>query len=170
MCAMKTMVGRRWAPVVTVPAMLLALGALSACGGDDDEPGGDETTSASDTESPGEGESTPPTTSPPDLPVPPQLGRAEGAVDDVEWDQAECGTEAGEQSVSGTITNSTDARTGYLVQISWTNNTSDVLGLGYELIRGARPGEETEWTIDADVADGATQCVIFVQRGVIKKG
>jgi hypothetical protein len=164
---MKTRKGR-WTPLVAVPAMLVALAGCSDDDGGDDEPR-DSAETASDSPSASE-TSTPPTITPPDTPVPPTVGKAAGALDDIEWDPASCSTEPGEQSVSGTLTNSTDRATGYLVQISWTTATSDTLGLGYDVVRGAEPGEETEWEITADVPEGVTQCVIFAQRGVIKKG
>jgi hypothetical protein len=116
------------------------------------------------------GGSRPPTITPADVPTPPVVRKAQGAVADVEWDQASCTTRAGTQTTSGTLTNPTDERTGYLVQVSWTSATSDVLGLGFDVVRGARPGAETPWEVEAEVPEGATQCVLTVQRGVIKKG
>lgn len=154
--------------MLVVPAMVLA---MSGCSGDD-EGDTDATTSdgASDTATP-DGSETPTaiTTSPPDLEPLPTVRQAEGAVADLEFDLSTCETAAGEQTFSGTLTNPTDQATGYLVAISWTNATSDTLGRGVAVVRGAKPGVETEWTVTAEVPEGATQCVPFAQRGVIKK-
>ncbi len=164
---MKTRV-RRWAPLLLVPVVAMS---LAGCSGDDesgDRSGDGAGETAGDTASPS-GSPTAITTSPPDLPTPPQVGRAEGAVADVDWDPTTCETSPGTQTVSGTLTNPTTASTGYVVTISWTNATSDVLALGYQVVRGVKPDQEREWELSADVGEGATQCVINVLRGTIKK-
>ena len=158
---------RRWAPTLAVPVAVMVV-VLAGCSSDDDSAptGGGET--AGDTASPSATES-PITTSPPDLPVPPEVRGSAGAVDDVDWEPAECPTAAGEQTTGGSLANPTDDPAGYLVTISWTNATSDVLGLGFEVVRGVKPGEEREWEVAADVSEGAVQCVINVRRGTIRK-
>lgn len=153
------------APAVAVPALVLA---LTACSGDDgDEGSGDEPSSGA-----ASSESTTPaanTTSPPDIEPLPEVKKPQGARDDITYDESTCGTEAGEQSVSGTLKNPTDKTQGYLVAISWTNATNDTLGQGFAVVRGVQPGAEADWTVDANVAEGAVQCVPFVQRGSIPK-
>lgn len=169
MTGMRTWV-RRVAPMVAVPALVLALAGCSDDGdGGGEGEGGEAGQSASDSPSAGDTESTPPSITPADVPTPPVVRQREGAVADVEWDQASCPLEAGEQSTSGTLTNPTDERTGYLVQVAWTTAGGDVLGLGFDVVRGAVPDEETEWEVTADVPDGVTQCVITVERGVIPR-
>ena len=156
---------------MVVPALGLAtVLAMAGCSGDDDdkEPGDAAGTKATDSASPG-ASPTAVTTSPPDLPTPPTVTRARGARADVDFDPTTCATTAGEQTVSGTLTNSTAKSTAYLVTISWTNATSDTLGLGYSVVRGVEPDQEREWELSATVPEGATQCVINVLRGSIKK-
>lgn len=154
--------------MVAVPALVLALAGCSDDGDGGDEAGGDQT--ASETPAAEDTESEPPSITPADVPEPPRINQAKGAVADVEWDQASCPLEAGEQSTSGTLTNPTPNRTGYLVQVAWTTAGGDVLGRGFDVVRGARPDEETEWEVTAEVPEGVTQCVITVERGVIPKG
>jgi hypothetical protein len=162
---MTTRLGLLRTPQVTVLALVLALGlGLAGCSGDDGEggEGGDGAEAASETATEG-------TTSPPDLPEPDELRNPEGAAADVEWDAASCATEAGEQSVDGTVTNSTDDRTSYVITVSWTNATSDVLGRGVYTAKNVRPGDSEDWDMTAEVSDGAVQCVINVLRGDLKK-
>lgn len=152
--------------MLVVPAMAMA---LAGCSGDDDDKDGDAKAGAATDTATATETATATTTSPPDLPVPPTVGQSQGGVEDVEWDQSACETSPGEQTVTGTLTNPTRKAAGYLVTISWTNATSDTLGLGYTIVRDAKPDQEVEWEVKADVGEGAVQCVINVQRGVIKK-
>src|SRR3712207_3527330 len=105
---------RRVAPMVAVPALVLA---LAGCSDDGDGDGGGEAgdgQSASETPAADSTESEPPSITPVDVPDAPKINQAKGAVADVEWDQASCPLEAGEQTTSGTLTNPTPERTGYL--------------------------------------------------------
>lgn len=164
---MKTRVGR-WAPMLVVPAMVLA---LAGCSGDDEpgEAGSGDNTSATDAPTEGDTTSKPPSTSPPDLEALPTVGQAEGALSDIEYDTATCSTEPGEATIEGTVTNPTDDPQGYLIAFSWTTATGDVLGRSYTIVRGAKPGKKTDWTVEGEVPADVTMCVPFVQRGVIKK-
>ncbi|MEO9322433.1 hypothetical protein ABFT23_03030 [Nocardioides sp. C4-1] len=153
------------APAVAVPALVLA---LTACSGDDgDEGSGDEPSSTPPSSEATTASGT--TTSPPDIEPLPVVNQAQGARDDITFDETTCKTDAGEQTVSGTLTNPTDKAQGYLVAISWTNATNDTLGQGFTVVRGVKPGAEAEWTVEANVAEGAVQCVPFAQRGSIPK-
>ena len=147
--------------MLVVPVLLLGLAACS----DDGAPGDGGTTGA---DAPS-GSPTERTTSPPNLPKEPTVRHSVGAVADVSWDQSTCGTAAGKQTVEGTLTNPTKDRLGYVVTMSWTNDTNDVLGRGIAVVRGARPDEETPWELTGKVVDGATRCVIKVVRGDIPK-
>ncbi|WP_139979824.1 FxLYD domain-containing protein [Nocardioides litoris] len=156
----------RWAPIVVVPTLLLA---VAGCSGDDgDGEAGGQSETASESSTPSEAPTTG-TISPKNLPQLPKIGQAQGAVADVEWDQSECGTTPGEQTVAGTVTNSTDDPTGYVIQINWTNATSDVLASNFATVRGAQPGEAEDWEVQADVPEGVTQCTIFAQRGSLPR-
>lgn len=164
---MKSRVGR-WAPVLLVPTLVLA---LAGCSGDDegDEGGAGPETPSGSAEATASGSATAPAISPADLEDLPEVRQSTGAVKDITWDQTTCSTSPGEQTTGGTLTNPTDARTGYLVSISWTTDGGDTLARGFQVVRGARPGDEVEWEVTAEVPEGATQCVPFVQRGVIQK-
>lgn len=173
---MTTRVGRTRTSMLTavaVPALLLALAGCSGDDGDEGAGGGDDPaaeTASDGASDPAAGESpTAPTTSPPDLEGLPTVTKAAGAAADVQWDQAACPTTPGEQTVEGTLTNPTKKNTGYLVSISWTNDTSDTLARDFQVVRGVQPGKEVAWEVTADVPEGVTQCVLFAQRGVIKK-
>lgn len=154
--------------MVAVPALVIALAGCSDDGGDGDggSAGGEE---ASDTSSPESTESSAPSITPVDVPTPPEIRQKVGARDEVEWDQASCPIEPGEQTTGGTLTNPTKDRTGYLVQVAWTTAAGDVLGRGFDVVRGADPDEETDWEVTAEVPEGVTQCVLTVERGVIPK-
>jgi hypothetical protein len=102
--------------------------------------------------------------SPSDLPAVPTLKKEQGgAVKDLQL--GDCATDSGKRSVKGTITSSLDKKADYLVTVSWTTSTGDVMGRGFALLKGVGPGDSQEFTIRAKVADGATQCVPGVVYG-----
>lgn len=103
--------------------------------------------------------------SPTDLPTPPVVKDAKGAVRDLTL--GECKTEAGQQSVTGSLTSTQAATADFLVTISWTNATGDVMGRGYSVVKKLAPGKTEKFTITAKVAAGATQCVKGVEYGTI---
>lgn len=155
---MKTYVGR-WAPMVLVPTMAIA---LAGCSGDDDDKKADAKPSAAPTSTATSGENT---TTPGKLPTAPRLQNAAGGVADVKWDQASCETAKGTQTVEGTVTNPGRRALDYVITVSWTNDTSDTRAAGIAVVRAAQPKRATDWTLKARVPDGATQCVINVMRG-----
>lgn len=104
--------------------------------------------------------------SPTDLPVPPTVKNPKGAIRDLAL--GECGTEAGEQSVSGRLTSSAKAAADFLVTVSWTTASGDVMGRGFTVVRRLAPGETRKVEIRAKVAPGAMQCVPGVEFGTIK--
>lgn len=136
---------------------LVVVLALAGCSGDDsEEPAeGAPSSDSAGTDS----------ISPPDLPEVPEVRKARGAVADLTL--GDCPTGAGEQTVEGEIVNGGDQRRDVLVVLSWTNDTSDVLGRGVAVVEDLPPGETQTFTVTADVAEGATQCVPNVQRGVV---
>lgn len=105
--------------------------------------------------------------SPTDLPTPPVVKDAQGDVKDL--DLAECGTAAGEQVVTGELTSSLDSVQDFLVTISWTTATGDVMGRGFAVVQDLAPGKTARLEIRAKVAPGATQCVKGVEYGTIAK-
>ncbi len=135
--------------------------ALSGCTGDGDTPDAEASSSAA-------GEATqavdPANVSPSDLPDIPALKRERGgAIKDLEL--GECATDKGNQEVSGTITSSLKKKADYLVTVSWTTSSGDVMGRGFAVLKGIAPGASEDFTIKAKVADGATQCVSGVVYG-----
>ncbi len=139
-------------------ASLLAL-PLAGCSGDDEDPQADGSESPSSSESIDPGN-----VSPSDLPPFPTLKKKQGgAIGDLEL--GDCATDAGKQEVSGTITSSQKRTTDFLVTVSWTTSGNDVMGLGWKFLKGVKPGDSVDFTIKADVADGATQCVKGVEYG-----
>ena len=103
--------------------------------------------------------------SPTDLPTPPEVKDAQGAIRDLTL--AECKTGAGQQSVSGSITSTQTSTADFLVTVSWTNATGDVMGRGYSVLTKVAPGQTVTFQITAKVAPGATQCVKGVEYGSI---
>lgn len=105
--------------------------------------------------------------SPTDLPAPPVVKDAQGAIRDLAL--GACETRAGKQTVKGELKSSQAAPADFLVTVSWTTASGDVMGRGYQVVRNLAPGETKKLTITATVADGAVQCVKGVQFGTIKK-
>ncbi len=165
MTSMTTRLLRRLSPLLLVPAVLVSLAACSDDGDDGGGGGGGGDAAASD--SPTSDATTPTTISPPDLPAEPTVEQSQGAADDVTWSQADCATAAGDQSTEGTVENPTRAPVDYAITVNWTNDTFDVLGRGVAVVRDVAPGKTVEWSVDAEVADGATQCVPKVERGTV---
>lgn len=104
--------------------------------------------------------------SPTFLPTPPVVKDAHGDIKDLAM--GDCKTEAGKQSVDGKLTSSLADKADFLVTVSWTNATGDVMGRGFHVIQDLEPGKTANFTITAKVADGATQCVNGVEYGTIK--
>ncbi|MEZ5093179.1 hypothetical protein [Nocardioides sp.] len=143
---------------LALAAGLLAA-ALAGCSGDDD-PGSEGSTSPSASSTGVD----PGNVSPSDLPDIPVLKKEQGgARDDLEL--GECPTDSGKRAVKGTITSTLKKRADYLVTVSWTTSSGDVMGRGFALLKGVGPGESQDFTIRAKVADGATQCVPGVVYG-----
>lgn len=143
--------------------VLLAAALLAGCSGDEEpeadaSAGASGSASASATVEPGR-------TSPADLPSPPQVKRATGAVKDATV--GECATGKGRQTVTGEVTSSAQRRVDYVVTISWITNKYDVMGLGFAELKGMRPGETRKFEVTAKVAGGATQCTTNVQYGAL---
>ena len=146
---------------VTLPVAALALAAaLTACSGDDDEPSADKSppSSASASVDPGN-------VSPDNLPTVPEVKGAKGAIDALTL--GECETEAGQQTVSGEITSSAKKSADFLVTLSWTTSTSDVMGRGIAVLQDVAPGATEGFEIEAKVAEGAKLCVPGVVYGTI---
>lgn len=140
-----------------VPGLLLA--GCSGDGSDDDDAG-----------APGASSSAPASVdpdkvSPSDLPEVPAVRGAKGALDDVEF--GDCATDAGEQQVTGTVTNSTRKQRDYAITVSWTNDASDVLARGVAVVDAVAVGASEDFELGADVPDAATTCTFFVQRGTV---
>lgn len=104
--------------------------------------------------------------SPTDLPTPPVVKDAKGDIKDLTL--GECGTAAGQQTVTGSLTSSVDATADFLVTVSWTTATGDVMGRGFAVVRKLAPGKTESFEITAKVAPGATQCVKGVEYGTIE--
>jgi len=104
--------------------------------------------------------------SPTDLPTPPTVTDSQGDVKDLVL--GDCKTEAGEQTVTGELTSTLTSPQDFLVTVSWTTASGDVMGRGFTVIQDLEPGKKTTFEIKATVAPGATQCVKGVEYGTIK--
>lgn len=102
----------------------------------------------------------------PKLPEEPTVGDQTGAVKDATF--GSCATSAGAQEVTGKITSSAAETTDYVVTVSWVNGTSDVLARGVAVLKGVPAGGEKDFTVKADVPEGATTCTFHVVRGTVK--
>ncbi len=137
--------------------------SLAGCSGDDgekDKPKADATSAPSDQESVDEAN-----VSPPNLPKVPVVRREKGAIKDVTF--GDCATKAGDQTITGEVTSSAKNTVDYLVTVSWTTGSGDVMGRGFAVIEAMEPGATEEWEITAKVKDGATQCVKGASYGRI---
>lgn len=101
--------------------------------------------------------------SPTDLPAYPTVANAQGAIKDLAL--GECRVEAGEQTVTGTITSSAPGTADYVVVIDWVNATSDVRGRAVAVLKAVKVGEKREFTAKATVASGAVSCIPNVRYG-----
>lgn len=104
--------------------------------------------------------------SPTDLPTPPVVKDPKGAIRDLTL--GDCKTDAGQQTVSGSITSTQTEAADFLVTISWTNATGDVMGRGFKVLKKVAPGATQKFDITAKVSAGATQCVKGVEYGTIQ--
>lgn len=104
--------------------------------------------------------------SPTFLPTPPVVKESQGDIKDLVM--GDCQTEAGKQSIDGKLTSSLTESADFLITVSWTNATGDVMGRGFHVIQDLEPGKTATFTINAKVAPGATQCVKGVEYGTIK--
>ncbi len=152
-----------------VPPLLLGLGlgaGLAGCsGGDDPLPQKGSPTDATSSPSQTRSENT---ISPPNLPEPPAVIDGAGAVADVTYE--ECASATGTQSVSGQVTNPTKKTVSYVIVFNWTNDTSDVLGRGFAVVRDLGGAKTADWKLSAKVSEGATQCVPHAERGQVEEG
>lgn len=97
--------------------------------------------------------------------VPPTLRDAQPAAKDVKVD--ECDFAPGEQSVSGHVTNGGDRAFDYVIQVGWTDNGLESHGGGFAVVEQLAPGKSADWTVNATITAGATQCIPVVLRGVL---
>lgn len=105
--------------------------------------------------------------SPTGMPTPPQVKDAKGDIKDLTVGQ--CATGAGQQTVTGELKSTLSAAADFLVTISWTNATGDVMGRGFQVVKALEPGKSEKIEITAKVGAGATQCVTGVEYGTIAK-
>lgn len=142
---------------------LLIAGALmfaSGCSGDDAP-----TDSSSDATSASPTEGVDPAKVSPKLKKLPTVKKAKGGIRDLEL--GKCATEAGSQTVKGTITSSAKKAADYLVTVSWTTGAGDVMGRGFAVMQDVAPGDSVDFSITAKIKRGATRCVPGVTYGVI---
>jgi len=149
-----------WLTPVLATAIALSLGACSSDDKDKDKEADGPSKSASAEES-----VDPANVSPANLPKVPKVKKAKGAINDLKLDK--CAFEEGKQSVTGEITSSAKDPVDYLVTVSWTTASSDVMGKGFVVIKDIKPGGTESFKVEAKVKDGATQCVPGVTYGVI---
>ncbi|MDQ1105614.1 FxLYD domain-containing protein [Nocardioides zeae] len=103
--------------------------------------------------------------SPADLPTAPVLEGGTGARGDLA--AAECDAAAGVQAVAGELTNSGDAAADYVVVVSWTTATSDVVARGVATVEDLAPGAARSVEVTAEVPSGATACTVNVRRAPV---
>jgi hypothetical protein len=102
--------------------------------------------------------------SPEGLPEIPKVRGAVGAIADLE--AGECSTKRGDVTVAGTVRNPTKKATDYAITVSWINDRSDVRDRAVATVKDLAAGRSARWTVHTKlVADNATQCTFFVQRG-----
>ncbi|MFW6773800.1 hypothetical protein ACOACO_05920 [Nocardioides sp. CPCC 205120] len=151
-----------------VLATALLLGSAACSSGAEEAPRADEPTRSP---------STPPRVdeervSPPGLPDLPVLDGARGARSDLVGDA--CAPAAGSATdpaaavpsvVTGELVNGGSDTADYLVVVSWTNATSDVLARGHQLAEGLAPGAAVPVEVAAELPDEVVACTVNVRRG-----
>ena len=141
------------APAFALFGLLLVV--ASGCSGDADDPDPSPSTTVVSSD---------PAGSASELPDPPRVEDAVGAIDALEL--GACETGAGEQTVTGTVTGVAPT-TDYLVTVSWTTDDGELRGRGWAVVRGLPPKEKADVTISATVAEGATTCIPGVVYGTV---
>ncbi len=146
---------------------LMIAGAMvfaSGCSGDDTpSDSSSETSGAAASAAPTEGVD--PAKVSPKLKKLPVVKKAKGGIRDLEL--GKCATDAGSQTVKGTITSSAKKSADYLVTVSWTTGAGDVMGRGFAVMQDVAPGDSVDFSITAKIKDGATRCVPGVTYGAI---
>jgi hypothetical protein len=150
--------GMRTGRALCALALLVAL-PLAACGGDG---GGEAVSNAKPAAAPAPVAQE--NVSPKGLPEIPKIRGAVGAIADLE--PGTCSTKPGDITVAGTVRNPTEKTTDYAITVSWINDRSDVRDRAVATVKDVAPGRSARWTVHTKlVADNATQCTFFVQRG-----
>jgi hypothetical protein len=150
-----------------IPALCAAIAlatTLSACGGGKKENDKDSESKGDSSESPSASVD-PANVTQVKLRALPTVKKRKGAADDLTI--GKCNTDAGRQAVAGKIKSSAKDTVDYLVTISWTNDTSDVMGQGFVVLEDVAPRSTTKFKIKTKVGEGATRCVTGAEYGVI---
>ena len=172
-----------------VAVLLVAVGALAACSGDDDPPvrtvddapstsaatGGEDASTTDDT-TPGttvapSSETSPATSVPTPTTTPnavisianqPGEGEFEGALEDV--GDIGCAAAEGVWTSSGTVTNPTEGAASYRIFVSFLDAAGETLALIETNLDALDPAESREFAVDfpSDAAD--VTCVLRVER------
>lgn len=94
-------------------------------------------------------------------------GASAGAASDVTI--SKCGTDAGSQKASGTVTNSTKKARDYEILIMWMKNgDGHPYGAAMATLKGVQPGKATNWSVTATVSQKVDTCAKHVVAGTIK--
>jgi len=101
----------------------------------------------------------------PKLPSVPTVTDETGAIKDATF--GSCATTAGAQEVTGKVASSANAASDYVVTVSWVNATSDVLARGVTVLKEVPAGGSKDFSVKAEVPDGATTCTFHVVRGTL---
>ncbi|MBH0008180.1 hypothetical protein [Salinibacterium sp. SWN1162] len=139
--------------VTAVPFAILAF-TLAGCTNDgtDGQPEPEETSSSA--------EQTPGVT---DISDAPGTGEdLEGALTDSTVN--ECERTGDEWTVSGVVTNSTDASVTYRIYVSLLNGANDTRALTQVDVDATEPGDTSDWETVIPVAEDELTCVLRVER------
>lgn len=157
-----TMTTTATARLTGVVGAAVLLTSLAACSNDDDSASSAKSDRPSDTAS-----ATDQRISPTDLPTAPRLRNAKGAVKDVTV--GECPTDKGENTVEGSVENSTGSAQDYVITISWVTSRSDVVARGIATVRDLPAGDKRSWKATGDIASAGTySCTTQVLRGRLR--
>ena len=124
-------------------ASLALLLCLTACGGDDDQQ-----------PEPGE------------LPFIPELADREPVGKDMT--KGTCGLEEGLQTVEGTVNNTAAEPRDFVITINWVDDDLNTRGQGVAVVEDLVTKGTADWTVTANILDGATQCIPSVFRGELR--
>jgi hypothetical protein len=146
---------------LAVVALVATLGACSKSSDKEKDASASASTSATVTES-----ANPDAMSPKHLPAIPEVENQTGDI--AAFKMGPCAIDGKKAKLAGKITSSASETVDYVVSVSFTTATSDVMGRDVVILRAMKPGETRNVVLKGKRLKGAVQCVPGVVYGTVK--